>query len=101
MNTITLLRYVSLLVFTVLSLFLASAAMADDSTKDLASAINLKATGLMMNKAQSVNTAREFSIPVGDGLSTYMDCTAPSRQDPTKKTSKDFRTVIGFHIVLK
>lgn len=82
--------------------------MAYDPKKDLVSAIDLKATGLMMKKTLSADgtvkegsPSREYSVPVGDGLSTYVDCSAPSRQDQTKQTAKDFRTIIGFHILLK
>jgi hypothetical protein len=92
-----------------MALFLSSLAMAHDPKKDLASAINLKATGLMMKKIHTENRSekvgslsREFSIPVNDGLSTYLDCSAPSRQDlTTKETANDLRTVFGFHFVLK
>jgi hypothetical protein len=90
-------------------MFLSARAMAYDPKNDLASAINLKATGLMMKKTYSENgttkegnPSREFSIPVSDGLSTYIDCSAPSRQDlTTNETTKDFRTVFGFHFVLR
>ena len=89
-------------------MLLSSPAMAYDPKQDLAFAINLNATGLMMKKALSENEttkegsrSREQSVPVSDGLSTYIDCSAPSRQDPSKETSKDFRAVFGFHFVLK
>ncbi len=82
--------------------------MAYDPKKDLVSAIDLKPTGLMMKKALSEDktakegiASREQSITVGDGLSTYIDCSAPSRQDPNKETTKDFRAVVGFHFILK
>jgi hypothetical protein len=98
-----------LLIFTVMSLFLSSLAIADDPKNDLISAIDLKATGIMVKKTHAENgmanegsLSREFSIPVSDGLSTYIDCSAPSRQDhSTKETTKDFRTVFGFHFALK
>ena len=83
--------------------------MAYDPKKDLVSAINLKATGLMVTKTHSGNRdakegslSPEFKVPVNDGLSTYLDCSAPSRQDVTaKETTKDFRAVFGFQFVLK
>lgn len=94
--------------FNAFPLFLSSTAMAYDPKKDLVSAIDLKATGLMMKKTLSAagavkegSQSREYSVPVSDGLSTYLDCSAPSRQDQTKETAKDFRTIIGFHILLK
>jgi len=98
-----------LLIFTALFMFLSSQAMAYDPKNDLVSAIDLKPTGLMVKKASSHSgTAKEgspspqqVSIPVGDGVSTYVDCSAPGRQDPAKESAKNFRTVLGFHILLK
>ena len=85
-----------------------SRAMAYDPKNDLVSAIDLKPTGLMMKKALSenktpkeVNSSPGKNIPVNDGPSTYLDCSAPSRQDPTKETAKNFRAVFGFHFGLK
>lgn len=83
--------------------------MAYDPRNDLVSAMDIKATGLMMKKALSENgtakkgsPSQEFSIPVSDRVSTYVDCSTPSRHDNTsKETSQDFRTVFGFHFALK
>ena len=83
--------------------------MAYDPKNDLVSAINLKATGLMMKKTTSGmgagdngSSQREFSIPFGDGVSTYIDCSAPGRPDTAARdTARAFRTVLGFHIMLK
>lgn len=89
-------------------MFLSSRAMAYDPKNDLVSAIDLKPTGLMMKKTSAENgTTKEgspspqVSIPVGDGVSTYVDCSTPGRQDPAKESAKNFRTVLGFHILLK
>ncbi|MBI5634995.1 MAG: hypothetical protein HZA15_16120 [Nitrospirae bacterium] len=109
MKKLTIITCFFLLLFTALSLFLSSRAMAYDPKKDLVSAINLKATGLMVNKthtdkrnADADSPAPQLSIPVNGGLNTFVDCSAPSRQDVTvKETTKDFRAVFGFQFVLK
>ncbi len=108
MKSFFLIIRILLLLLTVLCMSFPSLAMAYDPKKDLVSAIDLKATGLMVKKTYPANEtakegspSREVSIPVNDGLSTYVDCSAPSRQDPTRETAKDFRTVFGFHFVLK
>jgi hypothetical protein len=83
--------------------------MAYDQKNNLVSAMNLTATGPMSkNMLSELRTTKEdgpprdVSVPISDGLSTYLDCSKPSRHDlGSQAVTADFRTVIGFHFVLK
>ncbi len=105
MKRLTIFLGIFFLIFSALSLFVSSPAIAYDPKNDLASAIDLKATGIMVKKTPEMGSAGSSSgaasIPVGDGVSTYVDCSTPSRQDPARETAQAFRTVLGFHIILK
>lgn len=98
-----------LLLFIAVSLFVSSRAMAFDPKKDLVSSMNLKATGPMSKNALSeLRTSKEdrssgdASVPIRDGLSTYLDCGQPVRRDlGTQVITSDYRTVIGLHFILK
>ena len=84
--------------------------MAADTKKDVVSAVTLETSWPAMRDApaengetKGMNASQVFSIPVGDGISTYVDCSRPSHQDPGIKesASKALRTVFGFHITLQ
>lgn len=98
-----------LLLIIAVSLSVSSSAMAYDPKNDLVSAMNLTATGPMSkNMLSELRTTKEdglprnVSIPISDGLSTYLDCSKPARHDlGSQAVTADFRTVIGFHFVLK
>ncbi len=71
--------------------------------------IDLKATGLMMKKALAENQTSEkggqtpqLSVSVNDHVSTFIDCSEPTRLDITTKDSLiNIRTVVGLHFILK
>ena len=83
--------------------------MAYDPKNDLVSTMNLTATGPMSKNMLSELRARkeddpprDVSVPLGDGLRTYLDCSKPGRHDlGSQAVTADFRTVIGLHFVLK